>query len=122
VLVVDDEAAMRESVARMLGKAGYRVLVAAGGQEALNLAEQHADTIACLLTDVVMPRMLGSELAQRLTRRLPGLAVLYMSGYADPALDQPGALDPCVTMLFKPFNRADLLTAVGSAVGAGDRR
>jgi PAS domain S-box-containing protein len=121
VLVVDDEAALRELAARILGKAGYRVLVAADGPEALALAEQHAGTIAGLLTDVVMPRMLGSELAQRLTARLPGLAVVYMSGYADPALDQPGGLGPGATMLSKPFSRADLLAAVGAALRANGR-
>ena len=116
VLVVDDEAALRVLVARMLRKAGYQVLVAADGQEAILLAEQYGDTIACLLTDVVMPRMLGSELAQRLIARFPGLAVVYMSGYADPMIEGPGGLDPDVTMLFKPFQRDELLAAVHTAI------
>ena len=116
VLVVDDEAALRVLVARMLRKAGYQVLVAADGQEAILLAEQHGDTIACLLTDVVMPRMLGSELAQRLIARFPGLAVVYMSGYADPMLTGQGGLGPDVTMLFKPFQRDELLAAIHTAI------
>jgi CheY-like chemotaxis protein len=120
VLVVDDEAAVRELVARMLGKAGYQVLVAADGQEALALAEQSAATIACLVTDVVMPRMLGSELAQRLTAQMPGLAVLFMSGYADPMLGPSGGLDPAMTMLFKPFTDIDLLSAVHAAIRSGE--
>jgi CheY-like chemotaxis protein len=119
VLIVDDEEHVRELVARILGKAGYHVLVAADGQEALMLAERHADTIACLLTDVVMPGMLGSELAQRLTAQLPGLPVVYMSGYADPMLEQPGGLGPDMTMLSKPFKDASLLIAIRTAIGVG---
>lgn len=120
VLVVDDEAALRVLAERMLRKAGYQVLVAADGQEAITLAERHGDAIACLLTDVVMPRMLGSEVARRLTTRFPGLAVVYMSGYADPMLDGPGGLDPDVTMVSKPFREADLLTAIGTAIRTGE--
>jgi PAS domain S-box-containing protein len=120
VLVVDDEAALRVLAARMLGRAGYQVLVAADGREAIALAEQHQGAIACLLTDVVMPRMLGSEVAQRLTARSPGLPVVYMSGYADPMLDGPAGLDPDVTMLSKPFGEADLLAAIATAVRVGE--
>jgi PAS domain S-box-containing protein len=120
VLVVDDEAALRVLAARMLGRAGYQVLVAADGREAITLAEQHQGAIACLLTDVVMPRMLGSEVAQRLTARSPGLAVVYMSGYADPMLDGPDGLDADVMMLSKPFGEADLLAAIATAVQAGE--
>jgi len=116
VLVVDGEAALRLLAARTLGRAGYRVLVATDGPEAIRLAEQHADPIACLLTDVVMPRMLGSELAHRLTTRLPGLAVVFMSGYLDPSLTGPGGPEPGATMMSKPFTEAELLTAIHAAI------
>jgi PAS domain S-box-containing protein len=116
VLVVDDEAQLRELVARILRRTGYEVLVAADGQEALALAHEHAGRIGGLLTDVVMPRMLGSELANRLTADLPVLPVLFMSGYADPMLaEQP--LGPDVRILSKPFTEIELLAEVRALVG-----
>ncbi len=116
VLVVDDEAQLRELVARILRRSGFEVLVAADGQEALTLAREHAEQIGCLLTDVVMPRMLGSELANRLTADLPGLPVLFMSGYADPMLtEQPLGSD--VRILSKPFTDTELLAEVRALVG-----
>jgi PAS domain S-box-containing protein len=116
VLVVDDEAQLRELVARILRRSGYEVLVAADGQEALVLAREHAERIGCLLSDIVMPRMLGGELANRLTAELPGLPVLFMSGYADPMLaEQP--LGPDVRILSKPFTDVELLTEVRALVG-----
>jgi PAS domain S-box-containing protein len=119
VLVADDEDAVRELVVRMLRKAGYQVLAAADGHEAIALAEAHRGEIACLVTDVVMPRMLGSELAERLTATEPGLAVLFMSGYADPMLEEPCDLRPGVPMLGKPFREPDLLAAVQAVINAG---
>jgi CheY-like chemotaxis protein len=103
-------------VARILRRSGYEVLVAADGQEALAVAHEHDDRIGCLLTDVVMPRMLGSELASRLTADLPGLPVLFMSGYADPMLtEQP--LGPDVRILSKPFTETALLAEIRALVG-----
>jgi PAS domain S-box-containing protein len=119
VLVVDDEDQVREVVARILRRAGYRVLVAADGPAALDLADQHHDEIDCLLTDVVMPRMLGSEVADRVTARYPAIRVLFMSGYADPMLDSPGRLGPDVTILAKPFREAELLAAIGAVAATG---
>jgi DNA-binding NtrC family response regulator len=75
------------------------------------LADQHAP-IDLLLTDVVMPYMLGKELAERLTAAHPGTRVLYMSGYAQPVLASQGTLDPDVTLLEKPFTKPQLLNAV----------
>jgi two-component system, cell cycle sensor histidine kinase and response regulator CckA len=65
-----------------------------------------------LLTDVVMPRMLGKEVADRIRRARPGIRVLYMSGYARPALADQGTLDPGVALVSKPFSEDELLTAV----------
>ncbi|GIJ67530.1 hybrid sensor histidine kinase/response regulator [Virgisporangium ochraceum] len=114
VLVVDDEEQVREVVARILRRAGYRVLVAPDGPAALDLADRHHDEIDCLLTDVVMPRMLGSEVADRITARYPAIRVLFMSGYADPMLDGPGRLGPDVHILAKPFRDTELLAAIGT--------
>ena len=112
LLVVEDEAALRDVAGRILSGAGYRVLAAEGGVEALALAARHDGEIDLLLSDVVMPGMLGKEVAERLVLDRPGTRVLYMSGYAQPVLHSQGTLDPGVALLEKPFTANDLLTAV----------
>ncbi|WP_433301889.1 hybrid sensor histidine kinase/response regulator [Actinoplanes sp. CA-030573] len=112
VLVVEDEAALRDVAGRILSAAGYRVLAAECGAEALQLAAAHDGAIDLLVSDVVMPGMLGKELAERLTGARPQTRVLYMSGYAQPVLHSQGTLDPGVALLEKPFTADDLLSAV----------
>ena len=112
ILVVEDEPALRDLACRILDGAGYRVLAAESGAAALALAARHSGEIELLLTDVIMPGILGKELADRLTARDPKLRVLYMSGYAQPILASRGTLDPGVTLIEKPFGKAELLTAV----------
>jgi two-component system, cell cycle sensor histidine kinase and response regulator CckA len=112
LLVVEDEAALRDVAGRILSKAGYRVLAADGGTQALELAALHEGAIDLLVSDVVMPGMLGKELAERLVNTRPDTRVLYMSGYAQPVLASQGTLDPGVALLEKPFTAADLLSAV----------
>ncbi|WP_067497149.1 PAS domain-containing hybrid sensor histidine kinase/response regulator [Actinoplanes sp. TFC3] len=112
LLVVEDEAALRDVAGRILSGAGYRVLAADGGPRALELAALHEGAIDLLVSDVVMPGMLGSELAERLADVRPGTRVLYMSGYAQPVLASQGTLDPGVALLEKPFTAVDLLSAV----------
>jgi PAS domain S-box-containing protein len=119
VLVVEDEAGVRDAGTRMLRSAGYRVLTAADGLEALAVAEQHRAPIHLLLTDVIMPRMHGRELAERLTVLRPELRVLYMSGYAAALMTEQGASEPGLAMLRKPFSQADLLESVRTVL---DRR
>src|SRR6185503_4431700 len=84
LLIVEDEEALRDVAGRILGGAGYRVLAASCGPAALELAAAHDGPIDLLLSDVVMPGMLGKELAERLTGVRPATRVLYMSGYAQP--------------------------------------
>jgi two-component system cell cycle sensor histidine kinase/response regulator CckA len=112
LLVVEDESALRDVAGRILSGAGYRVLAADGGAQALELAALHEGAIDLLVSDVVMPGMLGKELAERLVYTRPDTRVLYMSGYAQPVLASQGTLDPGVALLEKPFTAADLLTAV----------
>jgi CheY-like chemotaxis protein len=88
---------------------GYQVLTAHNGLEALNIAEHAAGSIHLLLTDVIMPQMLGKELATRVCELYPATRVLYMSGYAQPVLATQGTLDPDVTLVEKPFSEAALL-------------
>ena len=112
VLVVDDEDGLRAIVGRILTKAGYQVITAGGGQQALALAAAHSGTIDALVTDVVMPITNGRELANALQAARPGLPVLFMSGYAAPLMTEQGLLDPGVTVLGKPFTQEDLLSAL----------
>ena len=112
VLVVEDEAAMRELTRRILRRHGYHVIVAANGAEALREAEDHEGPIDLLLTDVVMPQMLGKEVAERASAIRPGIRVLYMSGYAQPILGSTGTLEAGVTLLEKPFSESQLLDKV----------
>jgi CheY-like chemotaxis protein len=112
VLVVEDEDALREVTRRILSRNGYQVLTAANGPEALKMVEHTSQRIDLLLTDVIMPHMLGKELAGRLRELRPGLRVLYMSGYAQPVLASQGTLDPGVILVEKPFSELALLDQV----------
>jgi two-component system, cell cycle sensor histidine kinase and response regulator CckA len=109
VLLVEDEEAIREVTRRILERNGYRVLTASGGSQALELAAQESVDIDLLITDVIMPQMLGKEVADRLQALRPGIRVLYMSGYAHPVLTSQGTLDPGVTLIDKPFTEAGLI-------------
>jgi two-component system cell cycle sensor histidine kinase/response regulator CckA len=116
LLVVDDEAAIRDIAARMLTQAGYTVLLAEHGPAALALAAGHPTPIDLLLTDVVMPDMNGKELAQQLQHIRPETAVVFMSGYPQPILTASGDLDTDAVVLQKPFTKNGILTAVADAL------
>ena len=116
VLVVEDQDAVRKLVASMLRDFGYDVLTAGSGMEALEIAAAHAGPIHLLLTDVVMPRMTGRELAHRLKFSRPKMRVLYTSGYAENIISHRGILDPDVDYLRKPFSPEVLASRVRSAL------
>jgi signal transduction histidine kinase len=116
VLVVEDEAALREVTRRILARNGYRVITAASGPEALDIARDHQGEIHLLVTDVVMPHMLGKEVAERMRLIKPETEVLYMSGYARPVLASQGRLEPGVALVEKPFSAADLLAKAGQVL------
>jgi len=109
ILVVEDEEALRRIALRTLEAAGYSVLTAASGEEALLVSAGHAGDIHLLLTDVVLPQMNGRALAQALSKVRPALEVLYMSGYTDDTIVRHGVLDAGTHFLAKPF------TATGMA-------
>jgi PAS domain S-box-containing protein len=112
ILLVEDEAALREVTRRILVRDGYDVLVAPGGAEAIEIARNHPGRIDLLMTDVVMPQMLGKEVSERITVIRSGIAVLYMSGYARPVLASNGTLEANVVLLEKPFEVQELLEKV----------
>jgi PAS domain S-box-containing protein len=103
VLLVEDEEPVRHLARRILERAGYTVLEAGDGEEALGLASRHRGPVHLLVTDVVMPRMGGRELAARLAEARRGLRVLYVSGYNDEAVARHGVLDPGAGFIGKPF-------------------
>jgi len=112
VLVVEDEDALREVTARMLVRHGYRVLTAPGAVDALSIVRSGEVTIDLLLTDVVMPGMMGKELADEVRGLHPDTAVLFMSGYARPVLAEQGTLEEGVELVEKPFSEHQLLVKV----------
>jgi two-component system, cell cycle sensor histidine kinase and response regulator CckA len=103
VLLVEDEAALRRLSRRVLAQFGYTVVEAPNGEEALQLAEAYQGPIHLVLTDVVMPRMSGRDLAQRVVASHPEAKVLFMSGYTDDAVVQHGVQTQEVSLLRKPF-------------------
>jgi len=108
ILLVEDEPGVRRLTKRILESAGYRVLTAANGAEALQLLERSADAIQLMLTDMVMPGMNGRELASRVARLRPEIKTLYMTGYTADALLRRGALDATSRVVTKPFTARDL--------------
>ncbi len=118
ILLVEDEAGVRELAREILRMNGYTVLEAADGGEGLRIGERHAGPIHLLMTDVVMPRMGGRELAQRLARRRPDMRVLYMSGYTDDATLPHGVIEADTAFLQKPFAAGTLARKVREVLDA----
>jgi CheY-like chemotaxis protein len=116
---VEDETALRRLAAEMLQRMGYRVVAAADGPAALELARA-LPRIDLLLTDVMLPRgMSGRHVAEALARDRPGLRVLYASGYSEDVIQHRGQLDPGVRLLSKPYNFDGLAQAVSEVLERG---
>jgi CheY-like chemotaxis protein len=120
VLIVEDEERVRELASEFVESAGYTVLTAKDGKEALALAERSDEPIHLLLTDVVMPKMRGPELAKRLKGQRTSLKVVYMSGYLEYNRGNEDFLDEGF-FLQKPFSRETLVHKVGEALGNAKR-
>jgi two-component system cell cycle sensor histidine kinase/response regulator CckA len=112
VLLVEDEAGVRKLAKRVLERAGFEVLVTENGLEALDLVHSKPQPIDLVVTDMVMPRMSGKELARQLALTHPGTRVLYMSGYTGESLAERGDLTRTDVVLEKPFRPAELVEAV----------
>jgi CheY-like chemotaxis protein len=112
ILVVEDETEVRNLTVRVLRACGYRVLTAEDGPTALKISRQYEETIHMLITDVVMPRMYGKELAEELQRERSEMRLLFMSGYPDGAGVQQSVSVPGVTFISKPFTVEELTQTV----------
>jgi len=117
VLVAEDEAGVRNLVSRVLTAAGYEVIAASNGAEALRMFEQRREAVRLVLTDVVMPHMGGGELAKRVAATAPGLPVVFMSGHG-AALAGESGLPPGTRLVAKPFTAEGLVRAVRAALDA----
>jgi PAS domain S-box-containing protein len=118
ILLVEDEANLRYLARQYLEKQGYKVIEAADGAVAMQIAVAHDKTIHLLLTDVIMPGMNGRELAQRISEIRPNVKILYMSGYTENVIGHNGMLDAGVRLLQKPFNLRDLRSKVREVLDA----
>jgi two-component system cell cycle sensor histidine kinase/response regulator CckA len=117
VLVVEDQEEVRTLTVTILKSYGYRVLEAANGAEALEVASEHADEIDLLLTDVILPGINGRELADRMLALSPRLKVLFTSGYTADVIETRGDLETDVAYLPKPFNAQSLGAKVREVLG-----
>ncbi len=116
ILVVEDEPNLREIARAFLEDYGYRVLEAVDVEDALQLANTLGDSIHLLLTDVIMPRMSGRQLAEQVLAVCPGIKVVFMTGYTDDMVIQHKVLEPGVALLQKPFDKIDLARKVRSVL------
>jgi two-component system cell cycle sensor histidine kinase/response regulator CckA len=116
ILLVEDTESLREVIQETLEESGYTVLLASHGEEAVAIARERKGPIDLLLTDVVMPKLGGAELAKRLVVLRPEMRVLYMSGYTSHAISQQGIVGQEVALLQKPFTGDTLARAVREAL------
>lgn len=116
ILVIDDEPAVRTVTTRILQRSGYHVVAASGGAEALRLVEEYVGRLDLVLTDIVMPGTSGTELAERILERDPGLRIMYMSGYTDDQVLRRGVCRDEVHFLQKPFEAVELVQRVQEAL------
>ena len=119
MLLVEDEPAVREMTRRMLDRSGYQVLTAASGHDAVKIAGRPGQ-IDLLLTDVIMPKMPGREVADRVRVRQPGIRVLFMSGYTQGLLSAQGVLEPGLYLIEKPFSATSLAAKLNEVLAQTD--
>jgi CheY-like chemotaxis protein len=121
ILLVEDEEAVRMVASRVLSEQGYQVLEAANGREALAVAQEAGTDIDLVLTDMIMPEMGGQELAVRMEEALPGVRMMYMSGYSEADKLQRGIRELGEPFLQKPFTTENLVAGVRHALDRARR-
>ncbi|MBN1831485.1 MAG: response regulator [Deltaproteobacteria bacterium] len=121
ILIVEDDEKVRTVTVRILKGYGYIILIAADGQEAIRLSENHEGSIHLMLTDVVMPDMSGGELEKRLKASRPDMKVIFMSGYTDNAIVHQGILDQDKAFIQKPFTPDSLARKVRELLDKSSR-
>jgi two-component system cell cycle sensor histidine kinase/response regulator CckA len=117
ILLVEDESGVRAFVRTALKRFGYQVIEAETAEAALTLLETYSAPVHLLLTDLVLPRMDGAQLAMHVTRERPDTRVLFMSGYARGAISITAGLDPNIELLQKPFTAQALLAKTRELLG-----
>lgn len=115
VLLVEDDAAVRQMTKYMLERIGYRVLAVEGPEPALQIC-RCGQCFGCLLTDIVMPGMNGVDLAEQVRQLRPGVGIVYMSGYSGDIVAEHGLLEGATLFLSKPFDIASLTEKVEAAL------
>ena len=118
VVLVEDEDMVRKLACELLEESGYRVLTANGGEQAIELFKAHEERIDLLITDVVMPKMSGKEVAEELRNAHPETKVLFMSGYTDQAIVHHGIVDSHIAFIQKPFSENALTRKVRDVLDA----
>jgi CheY-like chemotaxis protein len=121
LLLVEDSEPLKKLAQKFLEAAGFHVLSAASGEEALEVAAHYGGTFDLLLTDVVMPGMNGRVLAEQLLPRQPGMRVLYMSGYTDSFIAGHGVLEQGTHLLHKPFTDEVLIRKAREVLDGGKK-
>jgi PAS domain S-box-containing protein len=121
ILLAEDEENIRLPAREMLAAQGYRVLAAGSGAEALDLLHRHEGTIHLLVTDVIMPGMSGSQLAEQMAAARPEMKVLYISGYPEDAIARHGVLEPGEFFLQKPFPPSQFLRTIREVLDSPPR-
>lgn len=115
ILLADDDPGIRRTLSRLLQRRGHKVIEAADGIEALEACKAHGGKIDVVLTDVVMPRMTGRELADRLAKTYPDLPVILMSGYTDDSVLREQIAGRATRFLHKPLDLQMLLSYIATA-------
>jgi len=116
ILLAEDDDGLRESISEYLNLHGYKVLEAADGAQALHIAKEHAESIQVLLTDVILPKLRGGELARKVASMSPDVVTLFFSGYIDRGLVDYDPADSTVGFLQKPFALRTLLEKLGGMI------
>jgi two-component system cell cycle sensor histidine kinase/response regulator CckA len=120
LLLVEDEASVRQAARQFLTRSGYNVLEAIDGEDALRASREHVGPIQLMITDVVMPRLGGPRLAERLADERPDMKVLFVSGYAENTILQHGKIDVRTRFLQKPFSLKTLARKIREVLEANE--